>query len=86
MNIIPNYFILSFTALALFSAQQSATSSHEYSIIGAILDNTTRAGREAKVSIDIAFDEFSTKTNQSFVLRIINSSGDPASAALAGKL
>lgn len=85
MNILFSCLILSFTALALFSTQ-AATSSHEYSVIGAIIDNTTRAGREAKVSIEMALDDISSKTNQSFHRHIINSQGEPVLAALAGKL
>lgn len=85
MNIILSYLILSLSSLALFS-QQQATDSHEYSSIGIIIDNTSRAGREAKVSIEMALDDISNKTNQSFVRHIIDSQGEPFLAALAGKL
>ncbi|KAK1405104.1 hypothetical protein POM88_004709 [Heracleum sosnowskyi] len=54
-------------------------------IIGAIIDGTSRAGREANVSMQIALDDISRKTNQSFVLRITNSYGKPALAAISAK-
>lgn len=67
----------------MFSLKQ-ATSTQV--VIGAVIDNTSRAGMEATVSLQMALDDFRRQTNQSFVLRVINSQGEPAMAALAGKL
>lgn len=63
---------------------KQATSTHV--VIGAVIDNTSRAGMEANVSLQMALDDFSRQTDQSFVLRVINSQGEPAAAALAGKV
>uniref|UniRef100_A0A166GXX5 Uncharacterized protein n=1 Tax=Daucus carota subsp. sativus TaxID=79200 RepID=A0A166GXX5_DAUCS len=78
--------------LALFSFQEvngsdidkQATSTHV--VIGAVIDNTSRAGMETNVSLQMTIDDISRQTNPSLVLRMMNSIGEPATAALAGKL
>ncbi|KAL8131537.1 glutamate receptor 2.8-like isoform X1 [Apium graveolens] len=80
MSIIHYYFIVCFTLVFMFSLKQ-ATSTQV--VIGAVIDNTSRAGMEANVSLQMALDDFNRQTNQSFVLRVINSQGEPAMAALA---
>ncbi|KAK1405106.1 Glutamate receptor [Heracleum sosnowskyi] len=80
MNIIYYYIIFCFTFVFIFSLKQ-ATSTQV--VIGAVIDNTSRAGMEANVSLRMALDDISKQTNQSFVLRVINSQGEPAKAALA---
>ncbi|KAK1416740.1 hypothetical protein QVD17_25856 [Tagetes erecta] len=44
-------------------------------IIGATLDMTSRAGREARVAMKIAIDDFNTKTQQNMTLYTTNSKG-----------
>ncbi|GJS65883.1 glutamate receptor 2.7 [Tanacetum coccineum] len=44
--------------------------------IGAIVDMTTRAGKEARVAMEIAIDEFSAKTMQNVTLYTRNSKGN----------
>lgn len=54
-------------------------------IVGAIVDNTSRACKEEKVAMRMAIEDFNfNNTNQTLILHIINSSGDPLQAALAG--
>ncbi|KAI3789558.1 hypothetical protein L2E82_02357 [Cichorium intybus] len=53
--------------------------------IGAILDQTSRPGKEAKVAIEIAIQDFNIKTNQTSVLYIQNSRNKPGQAAIAAK-
>lgn len=80
MNILLTYILC--TVLVLLSPQHTTSTQV---ILGAIIDGTSRAGREANVSMQIALDDISRKTNQSFVLHITNSYGKPALAALSGK-
>ena len=54
--------------------------------VGAIIDGTSRAGKEANVSLQIALEDISRKADQRFVLHILNSRGEPALASLLGKL
>ncbi|KAL1832184.1 hypothetical protein ACET3Z_001835 [Daucus carota] len=79
MNVRPYYLIFLF----LFSVKQ-ATSTHV--VIGAVKDNTSRAGMVTNVSLQMTIDDISRQTNPSLVLRMMNSIGEPATAALAGKL
>lgn len=81
MKLKPGYIFSS--VLVLLSLQQ-ATSSRV--VVGAIVDGTSRAGKEASVSLQIALDDISKKTNQSLVLHIANSHGKAALAALSGNL
>ncbi|KAI3789559.1 hypothetical protein L2E82_02358 [Cichorium intybus] len=53
--------------------------------IGAILDLTSRPGKEAKVAIEIAIQDFNIKTNQTLVLYLQNSRNKPLHAAIAAK-
>lgn len=73
-------------ALGLLVTQAATSSGEQSRVIGAILDNTSRAGREAKVSIDMALDDIGNNTNQRFVTHIINSQGKPLLAALQGNI
>ncbi|KAH7512618.1 hypothetical protein FEM48_Zijuj12G0110000 [Ziziphus jujuba var. spinosa] len=54
-------------------------------ILGAIVDNTSRARKEEKVAMKMAIEDFNSSTNQTLILHIINSSGDPLQAALAAR-
>lgn len=53
--------------------------------IGAIFDETSRPGKEAKVAIEMAIDDFNLVTNQCLILYSRNSQGKPGRAAVAGK-
>lgn len=53
-------------------------------IIGAITDNSSRIGKEQRVALKMALDDFFQHTNRSFVLHTRDSHGDPHHAALAG--
>ncbi|KAK1416728.1 hypothetical protein QVD17_25844 [Tagetes erecta] len=63
----------------------SLTSLKGFTRIGVILDQASRPGKEAKVSIEIAIQEFNNETNQSSVLYIQNSRSKPIHAAIAAK-
>ena len=54
--------------------------------IGVILAQTSRPGKETKVSIEIAIQDFNIKTNRSLVLYLQNSLNKPSRAAFAGNL
>ncbi|KAH7512619.1 hypothetical protein FEM48_Zijuj12G0110100 [Ziziphus jujuba var. spinosa] len=54
-------------------------------ILGAIVDNTSRACKEEKVAMKMAIEDFNSNTNQTLILHIINSYGDPLQAALAAR-
>ncbi|XP_071715075.1 glutamate receptor 2.1-like [Rutidosis leptorrhynchoides] len=53
--------------------------------VGAILDHTSRPGKEAKIAIELAMQEFNIKNNQSAVLYLQNSRNKPVHAAFAAK-
>ncbi|KAD6794514.1 hypothetical protein E3N88_05410 [Mikania micrantha] len=53
--------------------------------IGAILDQTSRAGKEAKVAIEIAVQDINNETNLPMVLYLQNSRSKPIHAAIAAK-
>ncbi|CAK9182953.1 unnamed protein product [Ilex paraguariensis] len=54
-------------------------------IIGAVVDERTRAGKEEKVAMEMAISDFFNHTNQRLILRVKNSKGQPVQAALAAK-
>ncbi|KAJ9538517.1 hypothetical protein OSB04_031250 [Centaurea solstitialis] len=53
--------------------------------IGVILGQTSRSGKEAKVSIEIAIQDFKIETNRSLVLYLKNSQNKPSRAVIAAK-
>ena len=69
--------------LVLLSLQQTTSTQVT---VGAVIDGTSRAGKEANVSLQIALEDISRKADQRLVLHIINSRGEPALASLSGKL
>lgn len=79
MSLVPCYLIFFFAVL--FSLKQAAS---KQVVIGAVIDNRSRAGMETDVSLQLALEDISRKTNQTFVLHVVNSQGEPATAALAG--
>ncbi|KAL6283514.1 hypothetical protein ACE6H2_014443 [Prunus campanulata] len=52
-------------------------------ILGAIVDNSSRIGKEESVAMQIAVEDFLNKSNRRLDLKIRNSQGDPLQAALA---
>lgn len=55
-------------------------------IIGAIIDNSSRIGKEERVAIEMAVEDFHATGNQRLALHIRNSQReDPLQAALAGR-
>ncbi|GKG35179.1 hypothetical protein Tco_0440333, partial [Tanacetum coccineum] len=68
-------------SLSLFLLQASLTTGSITSI-GVILDETSRPGKEAKVAIEIAIQDFNNKTNQPSVLNLHNFQ-NPFRAAIA---
>ncbi|XP_052177247.1 glutamate receptor 2.8-like [Diospyros lotus] len=51
--------------------------------VGAILDYSSRIGKEEKVAMEMAREDFYSRTNRSIILQLENSHGDPIQAALA---
>ncbi|KAI4333608.1 hypothetical protein L6164_018392 [Bauhinia variegata] len=58
---------------------------HVKGIIGAITDNSSRIGKEQIVAMKMALQDFYHRRNQTFVLHLRNSKGDPLQAAHAAK-
>ncbi|KAJ0101036.1 hypothetical protein Patl1_04782 [Pistacia atlantica] len=54
-------------------------------VVGAIVDQDSRIGKEAKIAMEMAIKDFYEKTNQRFHVRIVNSQNDPVQAAFAAK-
>ncbi|KAL8147763.1 hypothetical protein AgCh_005180 [Apium graveolens] len=77
------YHILSFTAVFLFCLRQTAST--QVAVIGAIIDHTSRAGMEANVALHMALQDITKHTNQTLVLHVMNSQGEPALAAITAK-
>ncbi|KAK1416727.1 hypothetical protein QVD17_25843 [Tagetes erecta] len=63
----------------------SLTTEKGFARIGAILDQTSRPGKEAKVAIEIAIQDFNNETDQPAVLYLLNSRSKPIHAAIAAK-
>lgn len=53
--------------------------------IGAIFDETSRPGKEARVAVEMVVHDFNSVSNQHLLLRFGNSQGKPVRAALSGK-
>ncbi|KAF3442448.1 hypothetical protein FNV43_RR16364 [Rhamnella rubrinervis] len=58
---------------------------HVVGIVGAIVDHTSRSGKEEKVAMRMAMEDFYSITNQTLILHIIDSQRDPMHAALGAK-
>ncbi|KAA8523961.1 hypothetical protein F0562_010608 [Nyssa sinensis] len=56
---------------------------HVKRIVGAIVDYSSRIGKEEKVAMEMAIDDFFNYTNQSLILQLKYSQGEPIKAALA---
>ena len=83
--------LLFFSLVLLFSQKTTANGSINTTmkdqvagLVGAIVDQSSRIGKEEKIAMEIAINDVYEKTNQSFHLHIMNSQKDPMQAALAG--
>jgi len=84
-----------FFAVVLLLAQRATADVHvgrtilaNYQVrginIGAIVDNSTRFGKEQKVAMEMAIKDVNDKTGPSCGLRLITSQSKPYQTALAG--
>uniref|UniRef100_A0A2N9I5U7 Glutamate receptor n=1 Tax=Fagus sylvatica TaxID=28930 RepID=A0A2N9I5U7_FAGSY len=88
MNAFPP--LLSFMAILLFVAIKTSThgsaeiteGSHGKRVIGAIIDSSSRIGKEQKVALQMAVEDFYEVSNQSLLLQIEDSHGEPIRAAI----
>ncbi|GMY31952.1 glutamate receptor 2.1 [Fagus crenata] len=88
MNAFPP--LLSFMAILLFVAIKTSThgsaeiteGSHGKRVIGAIIDSSSRIGKEQKVALQMAVEDFYEVSNQSLLLQIEDSHGEPVRAAI----
>lgn len=93
MDIMHTFQFFSFLALTLLCTPSAAAegstrakdSNPVKGIIGAIIDESSRIGKEERVAMEIAKEDFYSYSNQSLALHIKDSQGDPVRAALAGK-
>ncbi|XP_057955060.1 glutamate receptor 2.1-like [Malania oleifera] len=74
-------------ALVLLSSQEASTgelgTGTVKGIIGAIVDESSHIGKEEKVAMEMAIDDFTCKNNESLVLHIKDSGKEPLRAALS---
>lgn len=91
MNTFPSF--TAFLALVLLLSQKATADNGRNTalgidnvrgILGAIVDNSTRIGKEQKVAMEMAIEDFYDKTSESYALHMKNSHGEPYRAALAG--
>ncbi|KAK2968388.1 hypothetical protein RJ640_004394 [Escallonia rubra] len=82
----PQAAVLDKSSPQIATASRYAEISHvKGASIGAILDTTSRVGKEAKVAMEIAIDDFTRDTNQILVLHIRNSQSKPMLAGHAAR-
>lgn len=55
-------------------------------VMGAIVNNSSRIGKEEQLAMEMAVQDFNNYTNQTLVLHIRNSRGEPVTAALLGNI
>ncbi|WKA12035.1 hypothetical protein VitviT2T_029469 [Vitis vinifera] len=70
-------------ALILLFSRKGTAEDPAKGIIGAIVDHTSRIGKEEKVAMEMAIDDFRLYSNGSLRLHIENSQREPIQAALA---
>ncbi|XP_047336098.1 glutamate receptor 2.8-like [Impatiens glandulifera] len=64
----------------------NASKVHHAGIIGAILDKSSRVGKEERVAMEIAIDDFYNRTNKRFLLQFEDSNyKEPVQASVAAK-
>lgn len=86
-------FLFSFLLFALVVSGERGTEGNTSSRmddngegrIGAIVDMSSRIGKEEILAMEMALEDFNSLRNQSFSLVIRDSRSDPNIAALAGK-
>ncbi|KAF6175249.1 hypothetical protein GIB67_030467 [Kingdonia uniflora] len=78
--------ILLFSHAIARESQDAPTTDKDIKVgIGAIVDYTSRFGKEEKVAMEMAIDDFFKCTSQKAVIHIIDSGGDPGRASFAAK-
>lgn len=82
MDTLP--YLSLFMALILLFSRKGTAEDPAKGIIGAIVDHTSRIGKEEKVAMEMAIDDFRLYSNGSLCLHIENSQREPIQAALAG--
>lgn len=65
-------------------AKSIRSNSSDAFVIGAIVDMSSRVGKEARVAMEIAIDDFTAKTNQNLTLYTTNSKGNIVQAIQEG--
>ncbi|RVW42971.1 Glutamate receptor 2.7 [Vitis vinifera] len=81
MDTLP--YLSLFMALILLFSRKGTAEDPAKGIIGAIVDHTSRIGKEEKVAMEMAIDDFRLYSNGSLRLHIENSQREPIQAALA---
>lgn len=81
--------LLSFVALVLIFTPKAAAADPENKkqvkgIVGAIVNNSSRIGKEQRIAMEMACEDFNRSSNESLILYIRNSRREPMHAALAG--
>lgn len=67
-------------------AKSIRSNSSDAFVIGAIVDMSSRVGKEARIAMEVAIDDFSAKTNQNLTLYTTNSKRNIVQAIHAGNL
>ncbi|KAJ4726395.1 Glutamate receptor [Melia azedarach] len=80
--------LLSFVALVLIFTPKVAAADPENKkqvkgIVGAIVNNSSRIGKEQRIAMEMACEDFNRSSNESLILYIRNSRREPMHAALA---
>ncbi|CAL8150958.1 unnamed protein product [Prunus armeniaca] len=71
--------------LIVYGISDTTTDDGFIGILGAIVDNSSRIGKEESIAMQIAVEDFINTSNQRLDLKIRNSQGDPLQAALAAR-
>ncbi|PON92788.1 Ionotropic glutamate receptor, metazoa [Trema orientale] len=79
-------YLYSFLGLVILArGDHEGTSASVTGVVGAIVDDSCRVGKEERVAIKMALQDFHKATNQSLILHIRSSRRDPMQAALAAR-
>ena len=75
-----------FVSMLMLLPRNASANESAKGIIGVIINNSSRIGKEQTVAMNLALKDFFSYSNQSFDLHIRNSTqGDPLQAAFAGQ-
>ena len=75
-----------FMSMPMLLLRNASANESAKGIIGAIINNSSRIGKEQRVAMNMALKDFFSYSNQSFDLHIRKSTqGDPLQAAFAGQ-